>query len=93
MRRIEKMFLSLVVLVFLFSPYFLSAQDAARKPEELTKKDRQEVIKKIDLLLKDNYVFPDKALKIEDLYPIFLLFEKLEKITVDENKVISKFFM
>ena len=36
---------------------------------------------------------PDKALKIEDLYPIFLLFEKLEKITVDENKVISKFFM
>jgi len=36
---------------------------------------------------------PDKALKIEDLYPTFLLFEKLEKIPVDENKVISKFFL
>lgn len=64
MRRIAKMFLSLVVLVFLFSSYFLSAQDAARKPEELTKKERKEVVKKINLLLKDNYVFPDKALKI-----------------------------
>ena len=36
---------------------------------------------------------PDKALKIEDLYPIFLLFKKLEKVAVDENKVVSKFFL
>jgi tetratricopeptide (TPR) repeat protein len=50
--------------MFLFSPFLLSAQEAAKKPVELTKKERREVIKKINLLLKNNYVFPDKAIKI-----------------------------
>ena len=36
---------------------------------------------------------PDNTLKIEDLHPIFLKFEKLEKIPVDENKVVSRFFL
>lgn len=35
---------------------------------------------------------PNKALKIEDLYPKFLLFANLEKMPADENQVISKFF-
>jgi len=36
---------------------------------------------------------PDNALKIEDLYPIFLKFGVLEKMPVDEKKVVSKFFL
>ncbi|MFX1392359.1 MAG: EFR1 family ferrodoxin [Promethearchaeota archaeon] len=36
---------------------------------------------------------PDNTLKIEDLSPMFLLLKKLEKIPVDENKVVSKFFL
>ena len=35
----------------------------------------------------------DKILKIEDLYPIYLLFKKLERLGVDESTVFSKFFI
>lgn len=36
---------------------------------------------------------PENALKIQDLYPIFLLFQKIERLGVDENTVFSKIFV
>ena len=36
---------------------------------------------------------PENALEIEDLYPIFLKFSKLEKMPKDENKVKSIYYL
>lgn len=64
MRKIARLVLPIMVLAFLLSPNALIGQETTKKPAELTKKDRKQVIKKISQLLIENYVFPDKAVKI-----------------------------
>lgn len=36
---------------------------------------------------------PDNALKIQDLYPIFLKFQKIERFAEDESTILSKIFI
>jgi len=64
MQRFGKMFLSFAVLMFFLFMHSFCTPETGGNPGELTEKDRQEVINKIIILLKDNYVFPDKAVKI-----------------------------
>jgi tetratricopeptide (TPR) repeat protein len=42
----------------------MAGSQVEKKPSELTNKEKKEIVKKIIPLLRDNYVFPDKALKI-----------------------------
>jgi len=60
MIRIKRHFSALIVAMFL-SSFLLGVQEVAKKPVVLSKKEKQQVVKKIIVLLKADYVLPDKA--------------------------------
>ena len=64
MKKVVRLFSILVVAALLFTGPVSGAQKTKDKPVKLTKKEQQQVIKKIIPLLRDRYVFPDKAIKI-----------------------------